>query len=79
MAVPPTRDCIGEEVEKHCGRCGRKAGANKVGKALCLRGVRNSGLKQAWGMALDMMRTEVVKLIELDAEGFEAFPDVVSV
>jgi hypothetical protein len=57
IAAPPTRDCVGEVVENDCVR--EKAGARKIGKEPCLRGLRDSCLKQLCVMEQDMVVIEV--------------------
>lgn len=34
IGAPPTRDCVGDVVEKHCERDEEKAGARKTGSEL---------------------------------------------
>lgn len=53
-AAPPTRDCVGEVVEKHCVRWEEKAGARKTGRDPCFKGLRDSCLKQLWARERDM-------------------------
>lgn len=48
MAAPPTRDCIGDEVEKHCAREGEKAGVRKRGNEPRWKGSRRSCRAQRW-------------------------------
>lgn len=53
-AAPPTRDCAGDVVEKHCVR-GEKAGARKMGREPRWKGSRRSWRAQRWGMEHDMV------------------------
>ena len=53
-AAPPTRDCVGEVVEKHCVRWEEKAGARKTGRDPCFKGLRDSCRKQLWARDRDM-------------------------
>jgi hypothetical protein len=55
IGAPPTRDCAGDVVEKHCARSGcERAGTRNEGTALFRRGSRISCLKQLRDSAHDM-------------------------
>lgn len=54
MAAPPTRDCAGLVVEKHCTRAGENAGVRKRGNELRWKCSRMSCRAQRWGRN-DMM------------------------
>ena len=53
IGAPPTRDCAGDVVEKHCVRDGEKAGARKMGSEPRWKDSLKSWRAQRWGN--DMM------------------------
>lgn len=56
IGAPPTRDCAGEVVEKHCAHRGcENAGTRKAGSDVFRTGSRRSCLKQLRDTAQDIV------------------------